>query len=492
MANQHVAPSAAQPDVVVLGGGIAGIATALRLLEGGCRVTLVETRRFLGGRVFSFTDSQTGIPVDNGQHVIVGCCHNFIGLLQRLGVWDRWYLQRRLHINVWDRRGRRGRLTTSPLPSPFHLLPSFLTYAHLGMGDKLRIMWALARAKFTNRHRPDLESRSFRQWLVEQGQTQRAMDNFWSLIITPILNDDIQDVSASMGIMVVQEGMLAGYHDADMGYALRGLSDSLGGPARQRLEELGCRVMLGCPVRRLLWDGQQVEGVELASGETITADFYVSALPHYALRSALPREAGRLPFFRQIEGLETSPIVNIHLWYDRPVMEGDFIALVDSPLQWVFNRSEFMVGADQGPGQPPAAAPTQGGIPPGGEGQYICISHSAAWKYIDWAREDLVREFTGEMARVFPRAAEAQVVRALVVKQRDATFRCLPGANGHRPGSVTPLPNLLLAGEWTNTGWPSTMEGAALSGYKAAIAVMEAWETRGKGESAKMRESQVG
>ena len=322
MVNQHVAPPASRPDVVVLGGGIAGIATALHLLDQGYGVTLVETRRFLGGRVFSFTDAPTGVAVDNGQHVIVGCCHNFIGLLKRLGVWERWYLQNRLHISVWDRQGKRGKLATSPLPPPFHLLPSFLTYAHLGMGDKLRIVWALARAKFTNRHRPELERMSFRQWLVAQRQTQRAMNNFWSLVITPILNDDIQDVSAAMGIMVIQEGMLDGFHNADMGYALRGLSNALGEPARQCLEELGCRVMLGSPVRRLRWDGQRVDGVELASGEVITADLYVSALPHYALLESLPQGAQQLPFFRRMEGLETSPIVNIHLWYNRPVMEG--------------------------------------------------------------------------------------------------------------------------------------------------------------------------
>jgi uncharacterized protein with NAD-binding domain and iron-sulfur cluster len=172
-----------------------------------------------------------------------------------------------------------------------------------------------------------------------------------------------------------------------------------------------------------------------------------------------------MSFFRQIEGLETSPIINIHLWYDRPVMEGDFRGLVDSPLQWVFNRSAYMAGGNG-----------SAGLTEHGQGQYVCISHSAAWKYIDWSREELVREFTGEMARVFPCAAGARVLRAIVVKQRDATFRCLPGANDLRPDSATPLPNLFLAGEWTNTGWPSTMEGAARSGYRAALAIEQAVE----------------
>ena len=465
MADQPVARANAKPDVLVLGGGIAGIAAALELLDRGYAVTLVETRRFLGGRAFSFTDPRTGVAVDNGQHVIVGCCDHFIHLLQRLGVWERWYLQPRLNISMWDRRGKPGKLAAAPLPHPLHLLPTFLTYAHLGLGDKLRVLWALGRARFADRLRPELERMSFRQWLLDQRQSRRAMDNFWSLVITSILNDDLDDVSASMGIMFVQEGLLGGYHSADMGYALHGLSDALGNPAQRRLEQLGCRMLLGCPVRRIHWDGRQVDGVELASGETINAGLYVSALPHRALLAALPWEVREMSFFRQIEGLETSPIINIHLWYDRPVMEGDFRGLVDSPLQWVFNRSAYMAGGNG-----------SAGLTEHGQGQYVCISHSAAWKYIDWSREELVREFTGEMARVFPRAAGARVLRAIVVKQRDATFRCLPGANDLRPDSATPLPNLFLAGEWTNTGWPSTMEGAARSGYRAALTIEQAVE----------------
>ena len=466
-------------DILVLGGGIAGIAAALELLDRGYTVTLVETRRFLGGRAFSFNDPQTGVAVDNGQHVIVGCCDHFIHLLKRIGAWDRWYLQPRLKISMWDRRGKPGKLAAARLPQPFHLLPAFLTYAHLGLGDKLWVLWALGRARFTDRRRPELEHMSFRRWLLDQRQSQRAIDNFWSLVITSILNDDLQDVSASMGIMFIQEGLLGGYHSADMGYALHGLSEALGEPAQRCLEEMGCRLLLGCPVRRIHWDGSQVTGVELASGETVTAGLYVSALPHPALLATLQSEVRQMSYFQRIEGLETSPIVNIHLWYDRPIMDGDFRAIVDSPLQWVFNRSAYMGGGNGSPGLPergpePGGDPSGHSVPGDGEGQYVCISHSAAWKYINWSREDLLREFIGEMVRVFPRAAEARVLRSIVVKQRDATFRCLPGANDLRPDSVTPLPNLFLAGEWTNTGWPSTMEGAARSGHRAARCVAEA------------------
>ncbi len=468
MAEQHVSPPDAKAEVVILGGGIAGIATAVHLLGHGYTVTLVEMRRFLGGRAFSFTDRQTGIPVDNGQHVIVGCCTYFIQLLQRLGVWDRWYLQPRLHIRVLDRHMKEGCLATSFLPSPFHLLPAFMTYPHLGLGDKLRIVWALANARFTNRHRANLETMTLHHWLKLHRQTDRAIQNFWTLVMMPILNDDVRDVSASMGLMVIQEGMLQGYHGSDMGYATRDLGAALGEPAYEYLQAHGCRVMLGCSARRIAVESGRVTGVQLTSGERVTGQLYVSSVPFHDLLEILPQETAEFPLFQRLEGLETSPIVNVHLWYDRPVMEGEFCAFVDSPLQWVFNRSAFM-GGDTVLNQRDAGGPL-GKVSSGG--QCVCISHSAAWKYIEWSREELIQEFVEEMKRVFPLARDAQVQRAIVVKQRNATFRCLPGATGLRPGSHTPLSNLFLAGAWTNTGWPSTMEGAARSGYNAAQAIV--------------------
>jgi hydroxysqualene dehydroxylase len=454
---------ASGPHVVVVGGGVAGISAAVHLLDRGCPVTLVESRGFLGGRAFSFTDAETGQELDNGQHVIVGCCGYFRDLLQRLGAAEEWYLQPRLRLRVLDRHGNEGLLAGSSLPSPLHLLPSFLSYPHLGPGEKLRAVLALGRARFTRRHQPRLESISFYQWLKEQGQSERAIQNLWNLLVMPTLNDDVREVSASMGLMIVQDGMLGGRHSADVGYPRRGLLPALGGPARDYLLARGCRLLLRSPVKGLCFDAGKVAGVKLASGESLSADAYVSALPFDSLLRALPPAVvGGEPFFGRLKGLETSPIINVHLWYDRPVMEGDFCAFVDSPVQWVFNQSAILAG--------------RAGVDPASEvatrsGQRVCISVSAAWEYIGQTREELAETFISEMARVFPRAGEARVLRAVVVKQRHATFRCRPGANDIRPGSVTPLSNLFLAGEWTRTGWPSTMESAARSGYNAAGAV---------------------
>jgi uncharacterized protein with NAD-binding domain and iron-sulfur cluster len=274
-----------------------------------------------------------------------------------------------------------------------------------------------------------------------------------------------------MGLMIVQEGMLEGYHNADLGYALDSLLGSIGSPAREYLEAKGCKLLLGCSIKRVILGEGMVKSIELASGESFSAPVCVSALPFDVLLRILPEEMVKAqPFFHQLKGLETSPIINIHLWYDRPVMEGDFCAFVDSPVQWVFNKSTIHAN-NSCSNSPERDAKVSG------QGQYICISVSAAWEFIDLPREELAEQFVAEMARVFPLAREARVIRSIVVKQRNATFRCLPGASKLRPGSTTPIANLFLAGEWTHTGWPSTMESAVRSGYNAAAAISSSIRT---------------
>ena len=451
---------------MVLGGGVAGIATAVYLLDRGYRVDLIEARGFLGGRSFSFTDREKEVAVDNGQHVIIKCCSQYIDLLQRLGSLDRWHQQPRLQLRVLGSNGNSGSLSSSWLPPPFHLAPSFLRYSLLGFQDKYRVALALTRAKFTDRHQPYLEEMTFREWLDRQGQTERAVQNFWELLLMPTLNDHVQDVSATMGLMIVQEGMMAGSHSADLGYPLEGLLHALGEPARAYLSSQGVGLILGSSVRGLIPKSGEIQAVELSSGEICSGRIFVSALPFDVLLRVLPPEALEMPFFQHLTGLESSPIVNVHLWYDRKVMAEDFCALVDSPLQWVFNKSRIYARPGLGTKTSGLAA-RQGSS----AGQYICISLSAAWEYIDQPRETLAEQFIEEMALVFPEAKKSWVEHAVVVKQRQATFRCLPGANRLRPNSPTPYGNLFLAGDWTNTGWPSTMESAARSGYNAAQAV---------------------
>ncbi len=499
MAGQPTEPPPSDTSVVVLGGGVAGISAALYLSEAGFKVTLVESRRFLGGRAFSFKDGKTGDAVDNGQHVITGGCTRFLDLLERLGARDRWFLQPRLEIKVRSRQGAGGALRTGRAPAPFHLLGSLLRYPHLPAADKLRVLAALVRAKLTDRRQPGFERITFRDWLVERGQTERAIAQFWNVFVEPVLNDSVSDVSAAMGLMFVQKAMLKGYSDPNIGYPTSGLLPCLGEPARERLSALGCNVMLGAPVKRIVVEaggdssqpasavpagdgsvggvlpgagqrreGARVAGVELGSGETVTGDRYVSALPRDVLGAVLPDEMAGMPVFSRSGKIQQAPIVNVHLWYDRPVMEEDFCAFVDSPLQWVFNKGASSGRSIPGRGQPEAG---------GAAGQRICVSLSAAWEHIDLPGEELALAIHAEVLAAFCHKGAQQkgdapnLLHWSVVKQRNATIRCLPGVEELRPPSVTPIPNLFLAGDWTKTGWPSTLEGAARSGFNAAQAV---------------------
>lgn len=438
--------------VIILGGGIAGIAAALDLRAAGHPVTLVEARSFLGGRAFSFTDAATGQAIDNGQHIIIGRCHSFRQLLARLGVSDKWYLQPRLDVPILDRSGKTARLRSGPLPLPFNLLPSLLSYPHLSRRERRQALTAMTAARRCNRADPELETITFHHWLRQHNQSERAIRNLWNLISEPALNDNARQVSAAMGLMLIQEGLLQERHGPNIGYPKTDLTAALGEPARRCLAQAGVQLLLGNPARRILIENSAVTGVTLADGQTLTAHAVISALPFDLLLNLLPPSTRQSPYFRRLTRLEWSPIVNLHLWYNKPVMNHAFCAFIDRPLQWVFNKTRSA-------GQP-------------GPGQRLAISLSAAWSYIDREPEQLVQDFAAELAAAFPAARNARLDHARVVKQRRATFRCLPGAAALRPGPATPLSNFFLAGEWTDTGWPSTMEGAARSGQRAAQAAI--------------------
>ena len=439
----------------MLGGGLAGLSAARSLIEMGFDVTLVEKRPFLGGRAFSFYSRDADMEVDNGQHVFMGCCTYYIDFLRTIGAYDDATLQDSLRADV-ILDGNRGTLSGLPFLGPLHLVPSFMRYPHLGAGDKVRAVWGLLKAGLTDRRKEaqSLDSQTFYDWLKRQRQSERAIENLWNLIILPTLNDDARDVNADMALMVIQEGLLKKPRDAAIGYARVGLSSIAGIPGRRFIEDNGGTVMRGKTVRSILTDGDSVRGARLSDGTTLEADAYISSLPFDALLDCLPTEWLSDPFFGAVAGLTSAPIVNVHLWYDRKIMDDAFLAFLDSPIQWVFNRSLIQEN-------------------PNSSGQYVCVSLSGAWEYIDTPKDELQELFEEEMRRVFPLARGAAIRKSLIIKQPNATFRCVPGISAHRPPQATPIPNLFLAGDWTDTGWPSTMEGAVRSGVYAARALSE-------------------
>ena len=453
MGNEPHTGGASAETVAVLGGGLAGLSAARRLLVHGYSVTLIEKRPFLGGRAYSFVDGESGVEVDNGQHVFLGCNTYYIEFLREIGALERTYLQEKLQVEV-HRNGRRGALSSLPRLGKLHLLPSFARYPHLGIKDKLLAAYGLLRMTLTDRSKraSELDGETGYQWLKRHHQTERAVENLWNLIILPALNDDIRDSSAGMALMVFQEALLKRPANATIGFSRVGLTSLAGDHGQRHIEERGGTLLLGKAVDAIETDDGRVSGVALTDGSTVKANAYVSALPYDVLLQVLPGQMAANGFFSRASGLSTSPIVGIHLWYDRPVMDQDFVAFLDTPVQWVFNKTLI-----------------QGGN--GTDGQYVYISLSGAWEHVSMPKEQLRETFVREMARLFPLARDAKVVRFLAVKEPRATFRSVPGASKHRLPQTTPLPNLLLAGDWTDTGWPATMEGAVLSGVLAADAL---------------------
>jgi squalene-associated FAD-dependent desaturase len=518
---------------VVAGGGLAGISAACELADAGYRVTLLERRPFLGGRSYSYTDKETGATVDNGQHVFLGCCTEYIRLLERLGVRDRAYLQKRLRVPVVDKVWGTSVLAAAGLPPPMHLLPSLLRFKPLSPAEKAAAAWAFAHIQALDRSRhPELDGVTFAEWLREKRQSPHAIRSLWNLITLPTLNGDISEVNADLALMVFQEGFLRSRTGANVGWSKVGLSELIGDATGRYLADRGGEVRLGEGVRAVETENGAVSRILTDAGE-FTADAYILALDPGALPGVLPAPVRHDPFFARIQRLEPSPIVNLHLWYtgEEPPWPHRFAAFLNTPVQWLFNKSRLASRAGDGvtptpvgarhaaplprhsrglsaveeAGNPPAhpeeaaavskdrparhsgADPRHsrvtsrhsraGGNPSAhpevskGERTYLDISLSGANQWLDIPNAELVALFTKELWSLLPGLRGASLDRALVVKQRHATFAAHPGVAALRPPQRTPVRGLYLAGDYTQTGWPATMESAVRSGVLAARAV---------------------
>ncbi|HVV20836.1 MAG TPA: hydroxysqualene dehydroxylase HpnE [Pseudonocardiaceae bacterium] len=428
-------------SVVVVGGGLAGLAAATDLVGRGHRVTLVEARARLGGATFSF--DRDGLAVDNGQHVLLRCYTEYRALLATLGVGDRIDMQDRFHIPVITADGRRAELSRTNLPAPLHLAKSLAGYRLLSAQDRARVMLAAGLLRTLNPADPTLDRRSFGDWLARHGQRPAAVDALWNLITVAALNTDAAHASLALCAMVFRTALLERPDAADIGVPTLPLGELHGAAAERYLAAHGAKVHTHTAVRAITQAG---DGYQIAlDGDTLTADAVVVAAPPEATASILP--AGALAHPEHLAELGGAPIVNVHAVYDRKITADPFTAVVGSPVQWVFDRT-MIAGAERG--------------------QYVAVSLSAAERWIDTPTGQLRAEFLPEMARLFPAAARAEVTTFFVTRERRATFRQVPGSARFRPPARTALPGCVLAGAWTATGWPDTMEGAVRSGNEAA------------------------
>lgn len=442
--------------VAIVGGGLAGLSAGVALSEQGFQVTLFEKRPFLGGRAYSFSDPETGVEVDNGQHVFVGACSSYMQFLHKIGAWQNVRMPGRLEARV-IRNGESAWLRASSwIPGSAANLPALLGYGHISLRGRLRLLYGMLRIRLARRKPGSpLEQETFEGWLRRHGQTDETLSRFWNLIVLPALNDDISDVSADAGLMLFQTALLGAPSKAAIGYPVVGLSRLSGDAAERFITENGGEVRKAADVAGFRTENGSVRGIELTSGELVEANAYVSAVPAVAMADLLPENLIEQEFFSPASEIETAPIVGVHIWYDRPVLDDRFVAVLDSPLQWVFNITRMHEReADEHD-----------------SGQHIAISLSGAWQWKDLGKAELREVFVAEMARVFPEADDAAITRFIIVKMLDATFRVVPGSEQNRLPQETPIGGLFLAGDWTRTGWPSTMESAVRSGNLAADAV---------------------
>ncbi len=436
-------PGIAGARIVVVGGGLAGLAAAVWAVDGAASVTLLERRPRLGGATWSF--ERRGISFDNGQHVFMRCCEAYRGFLERIGSGGNVCMQRRLEVPVLRPGGRAGAIRRTAGPAPLHLLAAVATYPHLSRRRRLAVMRAALALRRLNPNDATLDRLTFGAWLADRGQDAATIAAFWDLIVLPTVNVPAAEASLKLAAMVFRTGLLSRADAADIGWATVPLSVLHGDAARRALEAAGAEVRTSAAVRGVRGGPSGRPVVELDSG-TLEADAVVLAVPHDAAAALLP--PGSVANQERLNQLGTSPIVNVHLVYDRPVTELPLAAGVDSDVEFIFDHT------------------AAGGLNDGR--QCLTISLSAAERYIGRRSADLVEHFGAEVARLIPPAAYARITESMVTRERAATFAGIPGSHALRASARTALGGVFLAGAWCDTGWPATMEGAVRSGQQAA------------------------
>ncbi len=448
------AASDARPSVAIVGGGLAGLAAAVALAQSDCRVQLFESRRSLGGRAGSFRDPASGEVVDHCQHVSMGCCTNLADFCRRVGV-DRWFRRDR-RLNFIGPDGGYYPFAAGWLPAPFHLAGAFWRLKYLSVRDRLaigRAMWSLMRHPVDD----DERAPTVGAWLAGQGQSARAIEWFWSVILVSALGEALDRASLAAARKVIVDGFLA----AREAYVVEVPEVPLAGLYGETLEgwlaEHGVEVRLGAAARRVSRAERPL--VALADGEEIHADFVVLAVPWHKIAELVDeRLAAAWPWLAPMSAVGASPITGVHLWFDRPIMPYEHAVLPGRLSQWLFRRSGT---SGHGTGQT-------------GGGHYYQVVVSASRELAGRPRDEIIDEVCRELGAIFPRAAAAKRMHARLVTEQAAVFSVRPGLDRIRPAQQTPTAGVLVAGDWTATGWPATMEGAVRSGYLAAEEVLRA------------------
>jgi squalene-associated FAD-dependent desaturase len=438
-----------QHTIAIVGGGLAGMASACALADAGFQVTLYERRPYLGGRASSYEHPGTGEIVDNCQHLLLGCCTNLLRFYDTLGVSGKilWFDD----MTFIEPGGRSSRVTPSFLPAPLHNAPAFLGAKYLSLADKLAIGRAFT-AMIKMRALPADSGENFLDWLKRNHQTPQAIERFWKPILTSALNEDLERMSVPHSIQVFRKSFLKSAAAGKIGLPSVPLSE-LYSAALSYIGTRGGRVLLRSPVTAIK---PQDVGIIIAAGaEEQRFDYAILAAPFQTAASLLPEDALAGPLKADLEHFQPAPITGIHLWFDREITPLPHAVLLDRTIQWMFQKSKFQ---EEGYRE--------------GSGSYMELVVSSSKTLVQKSREEILELAQRELAEFFPLVKDAKVVKAAVIKEIYATYSILPGLDRYRPEAITPWPRLFLAGDWVATEWPATMEGAVRSGYLAAEALI--------------------
>ena len=416
------------PKVLIAGGGLAGLAAAAALGRDGWEVDLFEARPYLGGRATSYAvpagGEEVAETIDNCQHVLLRCCVNLLDFYQRLGVRERIRFYREFYFI--EPGGRISVLQRGRLPAPLHFAGSFLGMKCFSASDKMAIGRALIALRRERTRRKDLDRISMLDWLLQKRQTPHAIDRFWRQVLVSAINEDLDRMAAVHGFQVFWLGFLSSADGYEMGIPSVPLGQLYAADAWQSMPNV--HMHLRSPVEHIDPSGFVVEG------KAVTADRYICALPFEKLPAlGLPAP-----------DLQHSPITGVHLWFDREVTTLPHATLLGRTMQWMFNKDR---------------------------GRYLQLVVSASRDLTPLSRQEIIEIAVGDLRLFLPRVRDANLVKAHVVKEQRATFSAAPETENLRPGTECSIPNVYLAGDWTRSGWPATMEGAVRSGYMAAEAV---------------------
>jgi squalene-associated FAD-dependent desaturase len=433
--------------IIIIGGGFAGLAAAVDLAEQGQRVLLLERRSFLGGRAYSFTDKVTGDTIDNGQHLLMGCYHHTLNFLNKIGAAHKLKFQPNPRVDFLSESQGHASFTCPSLPAPLHLLAGLTRLKTIDWRDRVNALRVGLALKTMNGKRARLADITVREWLNELGQSPNMQSRFWDLMALATLNEAPERASADMFARVLEQAFLRTKQDSTMVISRVGLSDLYVQDAVEFIKARGGEVRMNASVNRIDFANDKVAGVTLTNGEHIEASAVISAVPYFMLKDMLAPEL-LAAHFPAVAEFKSAPIVSINLWYDEPVTALEFVGLLDSPIEWVFNKNAIAGDTKQR--------------------QHLALVISGAHQAAPQPKEFLIEMATDEMQRFFPKARQQRPAHAYVIKEQHATISHTVGITQKRPAQKTPLANFFLAGDWTATGLPATIESAVWSGQECA------------------------